>query len=210
MLAYRDFAAAKSGTMHIRSFPRSLVRHVGCDRTPQLPYYLVQTVAHRRVTHTHARGHLLERAAAHDEIGNKPLLLLCQTHQRRQHVVSHDLRIARMAIHRPYAQHAAARRTSLWQSLFLRIHIFAHTPYISKASTPHTPRAATLKLRSTIEIYCTRRAIHPILRLPARQSSRPYRPEPLPRRSPRWCNTHLEAPSRNVGKGGSTHRNDAR
>ena len=139
--------------MHIRSSPRSLVRHVGCDRTPQLPYYLVQTVAHRRVTHTHARGHLLERAAAHDEIGNEPLLLLRQTHQRRQHVVSHDLRIARMAIHRPYAQHAAARRTSLWQSLFLHTHI----DYIF--SPPHS-RQPRITARTDIAAHGRRARPH--------------------------------------------------
>lgn len=132
--------------------PPSRLR-LGRHDAPQLPYYLIQTVTHRRVAQSHARSHLLERAAANHEIHNETLLLIRQTGQRRKRIIPLDLRVARMAVHRPHAQHTAACGTRLWQPFFLHTHI----DYIF--SPPHS-RQPRITARTDIAAHGRRARPH--------------------------------------------------
>lgn len=119
--------------------PPSRLR-LGRHDAPQLPYYLIQTVTHRRVAQSHARSHLLERAAANHEIHNETLLLIRQTGQRRKRIIPLDLRVARMAVHRPHAQHTAACGTRLWQPFLLHTHIdYIFSPAALPAAADNGP-----------------------------------------------------------------------
>lgn len=132
--------------------PPSRLR-LGRHDAPQLPYYLIQTVTHRRVAQSHARSHLLERAAANHEIHNETLLLIRQKGQRRKRIIPLDLRVARMAVHRPHAQHTAACGTRLWQPFFLHTHI----DYIF--SPPHS-RQPRITARTDIAAHGRRARPH--------------------------------------------------